>query len=214
MRRFSVLYSHICSGWHSFTHWRSTTSIYFKFALSLLMASFTGLCAQLRIYLPWTPVPITLQTLAVLSSPFVLGIFWGTLSQFLYVLLGLLGIPWFAGWNGGIHFLFSPTFGYLIGFIFCAFTIGFFISKTNLIHSWLRTTLLLFLCNFICIYLPGLIFLWVWYINSFGTLSLSHLLAIGFYPFVLGDILKITILSSTHRVFLHPVSTSSQCCSR
>jgi len=53
----------------------------------------TGILAQIRIYLPWTPVPITLQSLGVLLSPLVLGWIWGAISQFFYFSLGILGIP-------------------------------------------------------------------------------------------------------------------------
>jgi len=78
---------------------------------SLLFAGFTGLCAGLRFYLPFTPVPVTGQVFAVLLAGVFLGKLFGPLSQILYVTLGLAGIPWFV--VGPI----GPTGGYIVGFI-------------------------------------------------------------------------------------------------
>ncbi len=86
--------------------------------LSLFFAGLTGLCARLRVYLPFTPVPITGQVFAVLLSGIVLGKGWGSLSQMLYTGLGLLGIPWFV--VGPI----GPTGGYIVGFITAPYLIG------------------------------------------------------------------------------------------
>ncbi|MGQ9615097.1 MAG: biotin transporter BioY [Spirochaetota bacterium] len=78
---------------------------------SILFAIFTGLCAQLRFYLPFTPVPVTGQVFAVLLAGVFLGKLFGPLSQIFYVTLGLAGIPWFV--VGPI----GPTGGYIVGFI-------------------------------------------------------------------------------------------------
>lgn len=78
---------------------------------SILFAIFTGLCAQLRFYFPYTPVPVTGQVFAVLLAGVFLGKLFGPLSQIFYVTLGLAGIPWFV--VGPI----GPTGGYIVGFI-------------------------------------------------------------------------------------------------
>ena len=83
----------------------------------------TALGAYARIYLPFTPVPITLQTFFVLLSGAVLGKKLGGISQAGYVILGGIGLPLFAG-MGGIEYLFGPTGGYLIGFIVASWVIG------------------------------------------------------------------------------------------
>lgn len=78
---------------------------------SVLFAGFTGLCAQLRFYLPFTPVPVTGQVFAVLLAGLFLGRIYGPLSQIFYVTFGVAGIPWFAVGPLG------PTGGYIAGFI-------------------------------------------------------------------------------------------------
>ncbi len=65
------------------------------------MACITGVLAQIVIPLPWTPVPVTGQTLAVLFAGIVLGRYWGGISMALYLAIGLLGVPWFTGMTGG-----------------------------------------------------------------------------------------------------------------
>jgi biotin transport system substrate-specific component len=98
-------------------------------ALSLLFAGFTGLCAQLRFYLPFTPVPVTGQVFAVLLSGIVLGKKYGPMSQVFYLLLGMAGIPWFV--VGPI----GPTGGYIVGFITAPFLIGELFERARLKHS-------------------------------------------------------------------------------
>ena len=89
------------------------------------MALFTGLCAQIRIYLPFSPVPITGQVFAVLLSGVVCGGLFGSLSQLIYIGLGLAGLPWFAAFSPSSGPLFaSATGGYLIGFAVAPLLIG------------------------------------------------------------------------------------------
>ena len=101
----------------------------YKLLLVLCMACLTGLGAQLKIYLPFTPVPITGQVLFVLLSGTLLGRY-GGLSQAIYVGIGCLGVPWFAaGMKGGVEVLMGITGGYLIGFIIASTIIGFFTER-------------------------------------------------------------------------------------
>jgi len=93
-----------------------------KLLLAFGMAALTGLAAQVRIPLPFTPVPITGQLFAVLLSGALLGGAWGGISQVLYVGLGAVGVPWFSGLAGGMPL--GPTAGYLMGFIPAAALIG------------------------------------------------------------------------------------------
>ncbi len=104
-----------------------------KFILVLAMAAFTGVAAQFRIYLPFTPVPITGQVLPALMGGMLLGRWYGGLSQFLYAAIGAAGIPWFAPSpnmpifsKGGFAVLTGVTGGYIVGFIVAAFIIGWF----------------------------------------------------------------------------------------
>ena len=110
-------------------HWRFEQSIPMKLLLALGMAAVTGLLAQVRVPLPWTPVPITGQTLAVLLAGVALGKWWGGASMFIYAGLGVAGVPWFQGWGGGLSHLAGPTGGYIVGFILAALFLGYFTDK-------------------------------------------------------------------------------------
>lgn len=85
-------------------------------------AGFVGLLAQLSIHLSFTPVPITGQTLGVLLAGTALGWRRGTAAMVLYALAGLIGLPWFAGHASGYV---GASFGYIVGFVFCAALCGF-----------------------------------------------------------------------------------------
>ena len=84
----------------------------------------TALGAFVWIPLPFTPVPITLQTFFVLLGGAILGRRLGALSQLLYLGLGGVGLPIFAGVSGGVSRLVGPTGGYLIGFVLAAYLVG------------------------------------------------------------------------------------------
>ncbi len=100
------------------------------FALAMvLMVGLMALAAQVRIPLPHTPVPITLQTAVVLTAGGLLGAKWGTLTLTVYVLLGVSGLPFFAGANGGWEYAIGATGGYLLGFIVAAFTTGYIAQR-------------------------------------------------------------------------------------
>ena len=105
------------------------SSFIYKLLLALCMACLTGLGAQLKIFLPFTPVPFTGQVFFVLLSGTLLGRY-GGLSQAIYLGIGCLGVPWFAaGMKGGIEVLIGITGGYLIGFIIASTIIGLFTER-------------------------------------------------------------------------------------
>ena len=91
-------------------------------ALSFMALTTAG--AYLRIPLPFTPVPITLQTFFVLLAGAILGRRLGSLSQAGYLLVGIFGLPVFTGGLYGFARLFGPTGGYLIGFVLASYAIG------------------------------------------------------------------------------------------
>ncbi|HET8738550.1 MAG TPA: biotin transporter BioY, partial [Acidimicrobiia bacterium] len=92
--------------------------------LVVAAAALTALAAQWRIYLPFTPVPITGQTFAVLLTGAALGWKLGAAGQMLYVAAGALGAPVFSDASGGMEVLTGATGGYLIGFILAAGLVG------------------------------------------------------------------------------------------
>jgi biotin transport system substrate-specific component len=175
-------------------NWRYNANIFYKVFMVLCMACLTGLLAQFRFYLPWSPVPVTGQTFAVLMSGVLLGAFWGGLSQFIYVFLGLAGIPWFADGKAGLSILFGPTGGYLIGFVIASLIIGYIVDKNVKARNFLPMIFLMTIANFIIIYGFGLINLYLWLNIVKGTsVSLWKLLMMGAIPFIPGGILKIIV---------------------
>jgi biotin transport system substrate-specific component len=177
-------------------HWRYSLRAEQKLALALGMAIITGLLAQVRIPLPWTPVPVTGQTLAVLLSGVLLGGWWGGLSMVFYAALGIAGVPWFTGWQGGLTHLLGPTGGYIIGFILAAMVIGHLTDRYVNARRLPVLLLIMLAGNLILVYIPGLLQLGLWMNLVRGQSSgLSQLLAMGFLPFVIGDLIKVLLVS-------------------
>jgi len=150
--------------------------------LVLVFAVLTGLSAQIKVEIG--TVPITMQTFIVLLSGVLLGSKKGALSQISYLFMGLVGFPLFAR-GGGIGYFFSPTFGYILGFISASYLVGFLIEK-----GWAREikkSILILLIGETVIYLFGLSWL-----SSF--VGFNRVLILGFYPFILGDFLKLLLI--------------------
>lgn len=172
--------------------WRSNTSLANKVVLAFLVACFTGIMAQVVIPLPWTPVPITLQTFAVLMAGIFLGRYWGGISMLIYLAVGLLGVPWLAGMSGGIEALLSASGGYLIGFILAALFLGYFVDRYVQSRKFLPMLGLMLFANFVLLYTPGLIQLSIWTQSATGVApGIWELLLMGAIPFIAGDLLKI-----------------------
>ena len=153
--------------------------------------AFTALGAFVRIPLPFTPVPITLQTFFVLLAGALLGKRLGTLSQLGYVFLGGLGLPIFAGATGGLILLFGPTGGYLLGFILAAYVIGKVLSvKEKANFGWVVLAMAI---GSLIIYFLGAIQL-----ALFAHLGVKKALLLGVVPFLPGDILKLFAAASLY----------------
>jgi biotin transport system substrate-specific component len=172
---------------YTFFKWRYEVDLVYKVTLALSFACLTGLLAQLRFYLPGNPVPVTGQTFAVLLAGILLGK-WGGISQTMYVGIGALGAPWFAGFNGGFAYIAGPTGGYLIGFILAAFFLGYFTDKYIRSRSFFSMLTLMLIATFILIYVPGLLHLYFFTGTSIG---LWELLLMGMIPFIAGDLVKV-----------------------
>ena len=153
---------------------------------SLLVALF----AQISIPLPFTPVPLTGQTFAVLLVGATLGSKRGAASLGLYLAMGAIGLPFFAGAKSGItnaNGTMIVTLGYLIGFIIAAYVIGL-LAERGMDRSF-RTSLLPFIIGTIIIYLVGATWL---------TLSIPGWTALdgfnkGVAPFLIGDAIKLLL---------------------
>lgn len=148
---------------------------------------FITLSAQVAIPLPFSPVPITGQTLAVLLTGALLGSRRGSLCLLLYLAEGAFGLPVFAGGMAGPARLLGPTGGYLVGFMPAAFLTGLLAER-----GWdrrVRTSLLAMLLGNAVIYAFGL----PWLARFVGG---ERVLASGLLPFIPGDLLKL-ILATT-----------------
>ncbi len=160
-----------------------------KVSLACVFSALT--CVGAWIKIPISLVPVTLQTLFVHLSGLLLGASLGALSQLVYVLLGVVGLPVFAK-GGGIAYLVGPTGGYLLGFIASAYVTGLLDGKT------IKRCLISSLAGLCVIYMMGVAVLSTW------VGGLWRALAVGVAPFVIGDVLK-AISASYIAVKLKPV---------
>jgi len=102
-----------------------------KLSFSIIFAVLMAVSANSFFYLPFTPVPVTMQVLTVLFSAIMLGGPWALTSQLLYISMGLSGLPVFAGFKSGPMVLAGPTAGYIIGFAVAAYFCGFLYQNMN-----------------------------------------------------------------------------------
>lgn len=151
--------------------------------LVVAAAALTALAAQWRIQLPFTPVPITGQTFAVLLTGAALGTRLGAAGQFLYVAAGVLGAPVFADASKGIEVIRGATGGYLVGFIFAAGLIGWMAERRQ--DRTFQTMFTAFIVGSAVIYLFGVIGL-----MAATEMGLNDAIANGVVPFVFGDVIK------------------------
>ena len=166
---------------------RPSTKISAAFYDGFLIISFSfllGLSAQLAVPLPFSPVPITAQTLVVLLLGSLLGKFRGTLCVLLYLIEGGVGLPLFSGGRAGIAHLVGPTGGYLFGFVAATYIVGF-LSQLGWDRKLSLTIAAMFIGN-IVIYIFGL----PWLGRFVGY---EIVFSLGLYPFIIGDLLKIAI---------------------
>jgi biotin transport system substrate-specific component len=160
----------------------------------VLISLFTGLTAVgAFIKIPIPPVPVTLQTMMVMFAGLILGSRRAPISQLLYLILGLLGLPIFAQ-GGGPAYVLQPSFGFLLGFVAGSYVIGK-IAEGERNLALFRTVMALVLGQ-LTIYLFGISYLYfnLNYILHKPT-SLLTVLKIGFLIFIPGDVIKTAVAS-------------------
>lgn len=160
--------------------------------LASLFTALTAIGAFLSI--PLGHVPITLQSLFTLLSGLLLGPKLGAISQGLYVLLGLLGVRIFANFDGGIQYIFKPSFGFLIGFIFASFIVGKLVYKKPSLGF--RGFFIASLVGSLVIYLFGIPYMYL-ILNYVSDIEVGLLTALktGCLIFLPGDLLKAVVAS-------------------
>ena len=145
-----------------------------------------GFSSQIKVYLPISPVPITGQTFAVLMLAALLGSKRGVLAIIAYLVEGILGLPVFAGGMGPAT-LIGPTGGYLVGFVAVAYVVGRLAEM-----GWdkrVSTTVAAMLAGEIVLYAFGVCWLAI-------MTNIMIALAVGLYPFIVGDILKVVLAAA------------------
>ena len=150
----------------------------------------TALLAQVEIRLPYTPVPLTGQTFAVLLSGAVLGSRRAFLSQLLYLAEGAAGMPVFSGGGATIVKLLGPTGGYLWSFPLAAGLLGWLVERGVSRKTW-KLAASLVIAD-VLILASGASWLRFFY----GT-PLRQAWLLGFYPFLIGDMLKIVLVGAS-----------------
>lgn len=155
-----------------------------------LMTALFCVLAPHTIYLPVSPVGITFGTFLVYLTGFLLGPRLGSISILLYLLLGMVGLPVFSGYACGAAVLFGPTGGYLIGYLFCVWIVGFLSGKGRG-GKWLIVRFVLAaVLGTAALYLVGTV--WFLFVYTKG-ITVSAALAKCVIPFLPLDSVKIIV---------------------
>lgn len=157
--------------------------------LCALFAALISISAYLSIPMP-TSVPISLQPFFAMLAGAILGSKRGAISMTLYMFIGLIGLPVFSGGTGGFGMLVSPTFGYIIGFIACAYVTGLIVEQSRKRNF----TMGLIIAPFIGVlvdYLIGVPYLFVIFNTVMGNAISPYVaLTYGFFPYIVLDLIK------------------------
>jgi biotin transport system substrate-specific component len=150
-----------------------------------------------QITVPMYPVPVTLQTLAVLGVGAAYGSRLGAAALLLYAIEGAVGLPFFAGGKSGLfdsrldYLLPSSSMGYVVGFILAAWLVGRLV-ESGWANSLVKTAFAALIGGAL-LYVPGIIWLAIWASKTMNidiTTATSSALSWGLYPFIVGDLIK------------------------
>ena len=153
---------------------------------ALLAAIFIALCAQIEFEVPLNKenIPISGQTFAILLAAFFLGRWYAVLALLIYIVMGALGLPVFAGGASGIEKLYGGSAGYFGGFIYAAYIVGAYGER-----GWRRNLLKCIQAMFY----GTLIILSLGVIRLLFIYSPEEALEVGFYPFIKGGVVKVLL---------------------
>lgn len=143
-------------------------------------AAFVGLMAQVSFHLSFTPVPVTGQTLGVVVCGTALGSRRGGASMALYAVAGVAGVPWFAGHTAGYV---GASFGYIVGFVLCAVLCGWLAERGT--SRSVRKSLPAMVAGEVVLFAVG-----VTWLGIDLHVGAAQAIALGFTPFVIGEIVK------------------------
>ena len=157
-----------------------------------LMTAVFCVLAPFTIYLPFSPVGITLGSLLLYLAGLLLGPKIGCISIFLYLCMGFCGLPVFSGFVGGAGGLFGPTGGFLIGYVPCVALVGVIAKKKRTVLSFLAGMI----SGTIVLYTVGV--LWFLFVYG-GSASFSDAVAVCVVPFLLFDGIKIGLAAALYQ---------------
>ena len=166
----------------------------FEMCITAFFAALTAVLTQIAI--PIGPVPITLGTFSVFLAGALLDAKLGAVSQAVYVLLGIIGVPVFTSFRAGVGVLLGPTGGYLWGYILAAGLIGFIVKHFG---NSIYVLVLAMLAGYCAYTFTGT----CWYVYSMET-GVAEALMVCVVPFIPGDVLKIVLATVLARR-LNPV---------
>jgi biotin transport system substrate-specific component len=163
----------------------------YQLTLTALMTAVTCILGPMSLAIPISPVPISFTNLVVYLTVCLLGTKLGTISYLIYLLLGLVGLPVFSGFTGGVGKLFGPTGGYLFGFIFMAVICGIFYEK---FPGKGKKDCILQVAGMILATAVAYLFGTLWLARVAG-MAFYAALGAGVIPFIPGDLAKIVIVA-------------------
>ena len=159
-------------------------------------AVLTAVCSWISIP---TTVPVTLQTFGVFVAVGVLGGRRGSLAVMIYLLLGIIGIPVFAGFTGGIGMILGNTGGYIVGFLFSALVMW---GMEKIVGKKTWGLALSMVMGLLVCYAFGTLWFMVFYIRDAGDIGLWTVLGWCVFPFLIPDIIKIVLALLVCRRFV------------
>lgn len=177
---------------------KSTRNRAFIYDLVLISVSAALITICSWISIPLGPVPFTLQTLGILAVMLTVGGRRGTIAILVYLALGAVGVPVFAGFKGGIMSFIGPTGGFLIGFVIAALVYWLleklFLKKlmTTTVRTWIFG-MLGFLVFEIVMYIVGVIWFMTVYAAQTGPVGLMTVLGWCVIPFIIPDLVKMAV---------------------
>ena len=155
--------------------------------LMALFASLTGVLSFIYIPIPFSPVPVTAQTVSPMLAGVLLGPKKAAMSQLVYIFLGVVGLPVFAGFRSGPAVLFGESGGYLVGFVIGSYIIGLMYQLLNKRCSRIiSSTLSIIAGGVFVVYFFGV--LWLVFVLELGLIE--GIMA-GVVPYLIGDVFKI-----------------------
>ena len=172
-----------------------STSI--KLRMTAYSALFTALIiigGYISIPIPISPIPIVLADFFVMMAGLFMGYKWGAGSVMLYVFLGFVGLPIFAGGKAGLSVIVGPTGGFVFGYLLMAFLIGFISTRGK--GSFIKNLAALIVGN-ISLYTVGILGL-----KISMDLSIGKAIAVGLFPFIIGIVIKVAALLILARILL------------